>query len=94
MITVYAGILARMVQGWAGVWYFCSATTAHLQVDGDMNPREMGLRGWATDESKSGIQGITDDEVSKLVSDLERMVPQQAQKWVDWVQTKEHGRRR
>ena len=32
--------------------------------------------------------GITDDEVATLVSDLERMVPPQAQKWIDWDHTR------
>ena len=32
--------------------------------------------------------GITDDEVAKLLSDLEIMVPQQAKKWFDWEPTK------
>ena len=34
------------------------------------------------------LQGMKDDEVAKLLSDLERMVPQPAQKWIDWDQTK------
>ena len=39
-----------------------------------------GTKGWVTDCSNNSIQRITDDEVATLVSDLERMVPQQAQK--------------
>ena len=55
-------------------------------------PRRMEFTGWITDYTKSSIQGITDDEVMTLVSDLEKMVPRQAHKWIDWSQTrKEHG---
>ena len=42
-------------------------------------PRKMEFKGWVTDYSKSSRQGITVDDVMKLLSDLERMVPQQAQ---------------
>ena len=55
-------------------------------------PRKMEFKGWVTDYSNGSIQGITDDGGPKLLSDLERMVPQQAQKWIDWDQTrKEQG---
>ena len=55
-------------------------------------PRRMEFKGWVTDYSKNCVQGITDDEVATLVSDLERMVPQEAHKWTDWDQTrKEQG---
>ena len=41
---------------------------------------------------KSSLQGITGDEVMMLVSELEKMVPQQAHKWIDGGQTrKEQG---
>ena len=54
--------------------------------------RKMEFKGWVTDYSESCFQGVTDDEVTELLIDLERMVPQQAQKWIDWDQTrKEHG---
>ena len=56
--------------------------------------RKMEFKGWVTDYSRGSIQGITDSEVQKLVSDLERMVPQQAPKWVDWEKNMELGRRR
>ena len=39
-------------------------------------PRKMEFKGWIADFSKGNLQGITDDEVAKLLSDLERMVPQ------------------
>ena len=48
----------------------------------------MEFRGWVTDYYESSFQGITDDEVTKPLSALERMVPQQAQKWIEWDQTK------
>ena len=50
--------------------------------------RKMEFKGWVPDYFKGSPQGITDDEVAKLLSDLERMVPQQTQKWIDWDQTK------
>ena len=50
------------------------------------------FKGWVTDYWRGSIQGFTNDEVATLVSDRERMVPQQAQKWIDWDQTgKEQG---
>ena len=51
-------------------------------------PRKMEFKGWVPDYSQGSLQGITDNEVAKLLGDLERMVPQQAQKWIDWDQTK------
>ena len=55
-------------------------------------PRRMEFKSCVTDYSKKSIQGITDDEVSTLVKDLERLVPQQAHKWIDSEQTrKERG---
>ena len=48
----------------------------------------MEFRGWVTDYYESSFQGIIDDEVTKPLSALERMVPQQAQKWIEWDQTK------
>ena len=54
--------------------------------------RKMEFRGWVTGHTQSSIQGITDDEGSILVKDLERMVPRQAHKRIDSDQTrKEHG---
>ena len=38
--------------------------------------------------SENFVLWVTDSEVEKLVSDLERIVPQQAPKWVDWDQTR------
>ena len=59
-------------------------------------PRKMEFKGWVTDSSKASLQGVTDDEVAKLLGDLERTVPQQAHK-VDWLgpnqaRNKEQGR--
>ena len=39
-----------------------------------------------TDYPTGNFQDVTDDEVSKLLCDLERMVPQHDQKWIDWDQ--------
>ena len=55
-------------------------------------PRMMEFKGWVTDVSQSSIQVITDDDVSTMVKDLEKMVPQKAHKWIVWDQTrKEQG---
>ena len=35
-------------------------------------PRKMEFEGWVTDYSRGSIQGSTDSEVEKLVSDLEK----------------------
>ena len=51
-------------------------------------PRKMEFKGWVTDCSESTLQGVTDEEIMKFLNDLERMVPQQAQKWIDCDQTK------
>ena len=45
---------------------------------------KVGLPGY----TKSSIQGITDDEVLIRERHLERMVPRQAHKWIDWDQTR------
>ena len=52
----------------------------------------MEFKGWVTDYSKSGLQGITDGERTILWNDFEKMAPQHTPKWVDWHQTrKEQG---
>ena len=38
--------------------------------------RMMEFEGWVTHVSQSSIQGITVDDVSTMVKDLEKMVPQ------------------
>ena len=48
----------------------------------------MEFKGWVTDYSNGNLQGITDDEDAKLLSDLERMVPHNAQKWIECDQAK------
>ena len=41
-------------------------------------PRKLEFKGWVTDYSESILQGITDEEITTFLNDLERMVPQQA----------------
>ena len=53
------------------------------------NPRKMEFLGWITDCTKGSLQGITDDEVMTILSDLEKMIPRQAHQWIDWDQTRE-----
>ena len=67
-----------------------SAGPRHSLIDGMkiFIPRKMEFQGWVTDQSKGNLQGITDDAVSQLQGDLERVVPQHAQKGIDWDQTK------
>ena len=48
----------------------------------------MEFEGWITDYTKGSVQGITDDEVKLLVSDMEKMIPRQAHQLIDWDQTK------
>ena len=50
--------------------------------------RMMEFKGWVTHVSQSSIQVITDDDVSTVVKDLEKMVPQKAHKWIVWDQTR------
>ena len=55
-------------------------------------PRKVEFKGWVTVYSEGNLQGITDDDVAKLLGCLERMMPQHAQKWIDWNQTKKEQR--
>ena len=53
----------------------------------------MEFKGWVTDYSKSSLSGnITNGETTIFLKYLEKMVPQQAQRWIDWDQIrKEQG---
>ena len=55
-------------------------------------PRKVEFKGWVTDCSEGNLQGITDDDVAKLLGYLERMMPHNAQEWIDWDQTKKEQR--
>ena len=43
-------------------------------------PQRMEFKGWVTDHKQCGYQGLTDTEVSNLINDLDKMVPD-AQKY-------------
>ena len=38
-------------------------------------PRRMELKGWVTDDKQCSYPGVTDTEVSNLINDLHKMVP-------------------
>ena len=58
-------------------------------------PRKMEFKGWVTDYSKSSLQEITDGEITILLNDLEKLVPQHAQNGLVGTKqgrNKEHGK--
>ena len=44
--------------------------------------RKMEFKGWITNCTRSSLQGITDDEVLKLVSDVEEMMFRHPSIWL------------
>ena len=57
--------------GW-GSGAFARPLTLTFRWNETFIPRQTEFKGWVTDNTKSSIQGITDDEVVNLVSDLEK----------------------
>ena len=51
----------------------------------------MEFKGCVTEYSKSSLQGITDGEITILLNDLEKMVPEHAPTWTKQGRNKEHG---
>ena len=51
-------------------------------------PRKMEFKGWVTDYTRSSFQGITLDEVMRLIVDLQKMVPNEFHQYIDWNQTR------
>ena len=55
-------------------------------------PRKLEFKGWNPVFTLKNIQGIPNCEVKAVLEDLEKMMPQEARKWIDWEQTKsDHG---
>ena len=46
------------------------------------------LKGWVADCKQCSNQGLTDTEVSAFIRDLQKMLPDQCQKYIDWDQTR------
>ena len=53
--------------------------------DGEI-PR--GPKGLNPDFTLKNIQRMPDSQVKTVLADLEKMIPQEVRKWVDWEQTK------
>ena len=55
-------------------------------------PRKLEFKGCNIDFKLKNIQGIPNCEVKAVLDDLEKMMPQEARKWIDWEQTEsDHG---
>ena len=50
--------------------------------------QERWKKGWVTDYKQCSNQGLTDTEVSDFIRDLQKMLPDPDQKYIDWDQTK------
>ena len=55
-------------------------------------PRKKEFKVWVAGYSQISFQGITDEEITKFLNDLERMVPQQGQTWIDWDRTRKRNK--
>ena len=52
----------------------------------------MEFKGWITDYTRSGLRGVTIDEVMVMIVDLEKMMPSQFIQFFEWDQSrKEQG---
>ena len=51
-------------------------------------PRRVEFKGWVTDYKQYLYQGLTDTEVSNLINDLHKMVPDTLTDYIDWEQTR------
>ena len=51
-------------------------------------PRKMESKGWVTDYKQCSYQGLADTEVSDFIRDLQKMLPDQYQKYINWDQTR------
>ena len=50
--------------------------------------RRMEFKGWIEDYKQCSLQGITMEEVKIFIADLEKMIPESSQKYIDWVADK------
>ena len=55
-------------------------------------PRKMEFKGWVTDYKQCCCQGLTDTEVANFITDLQKMLPDQYQKKIDWDQIRKKQR--
>ena len=51
-------------------------------------PRKMEFKGWVTDYKRCNLEGLTNNEVTNFISDLQKMVLNEFHKYVGWDQTK------
>ena len=50
--------------------------------------KKIEFKGWVTDYKKCSYQGLTATEVSNFIRDLQKMVPDQFHKYIEWDQTR------
>ena len=74
--------------GLAGSGTFARLPAFASQYSEIFIPRKMEFEGWVTDYKKCSYQGFTATEVSNFIRDLEKMVPDQFHKFIDWDQTR------
>ena len=48
----------------------------------------MEVKGWDTDYRRCSLEGLTNNEFTNFISDLQKMVPNEFRKHIDWDQTK------
>ena len=51
-------------------------------------PRKMEFKGWVTDYKRCSLEGLTNNEVTNSISDLQKMVPNEFHKHIGWDHTK------
>ena len=57
-------------------------------VDKILIPRKVEFKGGMHLFHSQNIQGIPHSQVKTVLEDLEKMIPQDVRKWIDWEQTK------
>ena len=53
-------------------------------------PRKMEFKGWVTGYKRCGLEGLTNDEVTNFISDLQKKVPNEFHEHVDWDQQRQN----
>ena len=53
-----------------------------------MDSKKTGFKEWNPDFTERNIQGITDSQVKTVLDDLEKFMPQEVRKWINWEQTR------
>ena len=49
--------------------------------------RRMEFKGWIEAHDQCSLQGITMEEIRKFIVDLQKMIPEESHKYIDWDQT-------